>query len=254
MTDQDIIKKAFAITNDNRLIVKAPFVRAYIPQEFFDRKISEMVGSEIATIGVFYIDVYGMDDKEFDIDNLKNPHRVLFRMPMQMTLCPSNVEDTRDENKELVTVLEFQEGDTFVKSLLFVRTWKTVSKVVDLLLKGFIPKELAYDQLMSFFDECCTENKTNTQIADTIMEILIGELSRDPNDLTKPFRLAIRDNPKLKMSDKQFVKVESLGRMYNTFAAISSGDPKQGITMSINRKRYDEGQKASTIEEALSDV
>ena len=56
------------------------------------------------------------------------------------------------------------------------------------------------------------------------------------------------------MTDKQFIKVDSLGRMYNSFAAISSGDSKQGISTSIVRKRYNEPQKESTIEEALSDV
>ncbi|MGL4949659.1 MAG: hypothetical protein ACRC5M_04695 [Anaeroplasmataceae bacterium] len=254
MTDQEIINKAFTITSDNRVVVKAPFVRVYIPEDFFNRKISEMIGSDISTIGIFYIDVYGIGDKGFDIDNLPKPKRILFKMPMQMTLCPSNITEMRDDEKNLVSILEFLEGDTFIKSVLFVRSWKTVSKTIDLLLKGFIPKELGYDQILTFIDECCVENKTNTQIADTILEILIAELSRDPNDLIRPFRLAVRDNPKIKMTEKQFVKIDNLGRMYNTFAAISSGDPKQGITTSINRKRYKEEQKSSTIEDALSDV
>lgn len=254
MTDEEIIKKTFVHTEDNRLIVKAPFVRVKLPQDFFNHKIAEMLGSEISTIGIMYIEVYGLDDKEFDIDNLKNPHKILFKMPMQLTLCPSEIEEGRDENKNLVTILNFQEGDTFIKSTLFVRTWKTVSKVVDLMLKGFLPKELAYDKIMNFFSECCEENKTNTQVADTIVEVMIAELSRAPDNLAIPFRIALKNNPNLKMTDKQFIKVDSLGRMYNSFAAMSSGDPKQGISTSIVRKRYNEPQKESTIEEALSDV
>lgn len=254
MDKNDIIKKTFDVTDDKRVIVKAPFIRVKIPEDFFNHKIAELVGSEVHTIGVFHIEVYGLDDKEFDIDNLKNPHIILFKMPMQMILCPSNIDEMRDEDKNLVTVLEFQERDTFIKSALFVRTWKTVSKVIDLLLKGFLPKELGYDQIMDFIDQCCIENKTNTQVANTITEILIAELCRDPNDLTKPFRIALKNNPNLKMTDKKFVKIDSLARMYNSFAAISSADPKQGITASINRTRYNEPQKASAIEEALSDV
>ena len=76
MTDEEIIKKTFAHTEDNRLIVKAPFVRVKLPQDFFNHKIAEMLGSEISTIGIMYIEVYGLDDKEFDIDNLKNPHKI----------------------------------------------------------------------------------------------------------------------------------------------------------------------------------
>lgn len=254
MTDSEIINKTFEKTQDNRLKVKAPYVKVKIPEDFFNHKIAEMTGSEVTTIGVMHIEVYGLDDKDFDIDNPKNPKVILFKMPMQLTLCPSDISEERDENKKLVTVLEFQEGDTFIKSTLFIRNWKTVSKVVDLLLKGFLPKEIAYDQIMNFFDECCTENKTNTQVADTIVEVMIAELSRDPNNLSKPFRLALKDNPNLKMTDKQFIKVDSLGRMYNNFASISGGDPKNGISMSIVRTRYNEPQKSSTIEEALSDV
>lgn len=254
MADEEIIKKSFEQTKDNKMIVKAPYIRVKIPEDFFNHKIAEMIGSEVSTIGVMYIEVYGLDDKNFDIDNPKNPHIILFKMPMQLILCPSEIKEARDENKKLVTILEFQEGDTFIKSVLFVRTWKTVSKVVDLLLKGFLPKELAYDQIMNFFDECCTENKTNTQVSDTIVEIMIAELSRDPNNLARPFRLALAENPKLKMTDKQFIKVDNLGRMYNNFASISGGDPKNGISMSIVRTRNNEPQKSSTIEEALSDV
>ena len=254
MTNEEIIKKTFVNTEDNRLVVKAPFVRVKLLQDFFNHKIAELNGSEVSTIGIMYIEVFGLDDKEFDIDNLKNPHIILFKMPMQVILCPSEIEEGRDENKNLVTILNFQEGDTFIKSTLFVRTWKTVSKLIDLMLKGFLPKELAYDKVMNFISAACEENKTNTQIADTIMEIMIAELSRSPYNLAIPFRLALKENPKLKMTDKQYIKVDSSGRMYNSFAAISSGDPKQGISMSIVRKRYNESQKESTIEEALSDV
>lgn len=254
MTDEEIIKKSFEITEDKRLIVKAPFVRVKIPQDFFNHKISELIADEVHTIGVFYIEVYGLDDKEFDIDNLKNPYKILFKMPMQMILCPSNIIEERDSDKNLNTILEFQQRDTFIKSILFIKTFKTVSKIIDLLLKGFLPKEIGYNELLDFIENACLENGADLAVNNTILEVLISELCRDPNDLTKPFRMALKKNPNLKMTDKVFIKIDSLARMYNSFAAISSADPKQGITASINRTRYNEPQKPSVIEEALSDV
>lgn len=254
MNDEEILKKSFKLTEDKRLIVKAPFVRVYMKEDFFNHKIAELIGNEITTIGIFYMDIFGLDDDDFDISEPKNGKRVLLKMPMDMILCPSNIDEMRDENKDLVKILEFQEGDTFIKTTLFLKSWKTASKLVDLMLKGFLPKELGYDEIVPFFLKCCELNDFNSQIADTILEILVAELCRDPSDLAKPFRMAIAKNPNIKMTDKQFVKIDNLGRLYNTFAAISSGDTKQGITTSINRKRYNKDQKESVIEEALSDV
>lgn len=64
----------------------------------------------------------------------------------------------------------------------------------------------------------------------------------------------MHERPNTDIRNKQFIKVEELGRLNNTFAAISSGDPKQGITRSVTRYRKGEKQKESSIEKAITDM
>lgn len=248
-------EQIFEITKDNRFVVKVPYIRVYIPSDFFEHGIAEIVGSDVNTFGIFKFDVYGLDSKKFDESNpFVNPTRMFFEMPMVVKMCPSSITQERNSDKELITVFEFVQGDAFLSSLDFIQTWKNISKLLDLLLKGFLPKEIDYDKVIPFLNECQKLNKANYAVADTIEEIMVAELYRDPNNLSRAFRFAIRDDPNIKMNQAVTAKMEALGRMYNTFAAISSGDPKQGITMSIIRERYGEPQKESSIELALRDV
>ena len=255
MTDEEWAKKTFEITKDNKLRVKVPYVRAYIPSDFFEHGIAEIVGSDVMTFGIFKYDVYGLDSKKFDEENpFKNPERFILEEPMMIKLSPSSIYQERNNDKELVTVLEFVQDDYFFATIDFVKTWKNVAKMLDLLLKGFLPKELTYDKIITFVNECCELNDTDYAVADTIEENVIAELYRNPQNHAEPFRLAIAKNPNIKMSAAVPVKLDTLGRMNNTFAAISTGDPKQGITMSINRQKYNEEQKESSIEDVLTDV
>ena len=253
--DIELSKKIFEITKDNKFIVKVPYIRVYLPSDFFEHGIAEVIGSDVQTFGIFSFDVYGADSKNFDETNpFVDPLRMFFEMPMQIKMCPSSITQERNSDKELVTVLEFVQGDSFLASINFVQTWKNISKLLDLLLKGFLPKELDYDKVIPFLNECQKLNKATYAVADTLEEIMVAEIYRDPNNLSRGFRFAIRDNPNTKMNEAVTAKMEALGRMYNTFAAISSGDPKQGITMSIIRERYGEPQKESSIETSLRDV
>jgi hypothetical protein len=129
-----------------------------------------------------------------------------------------------------------------------------VNKLLDMLLQGFIPKSVPYDQVISLFNDACTLNGMKLNVADTIMEVMIAELSRDANDIKKPFRYTLRDKPGVSMYASKRIKMLSLARLTNNFAAISSADPKQGITVSIGRERTGEPQAESAVEKAITDV
>jgi len=250
----DEYKKFFNIV-DNKVIVKVPYMKVYLPEDYFQHSIAEIIGEEIVTFGLFYFDIYGADSKKFDEENpFKHPERYLYKLPTEIIICPSDIKHERGEDKRLTCVAEFVEGDIFIKSIGIKKDWKIVNKVLELLIQGFLPKELAYDEVVDFMNKSCEMNSTSLNIADTILETMVAALYRDRNDNTKPFRLVIRDNPSVKMTAGKFIKMETLARNTNSFAGLSSGDPKQAITIAISRERNKEGQKPSAIEEALRDV
>jgi hypothetical protein len=245
----------FDLRSDDALIVKVPYVKVYIPETYVDHQIAEFIGQDINTFGLFYFDTYGENEKTFDEeDPFKKPIRYFMKMPTYVRMCPSNISQDRDENKLFVNVLEFTVGDVFIQTVNVIKDWKIVNKVIELLIKGFIPHELGYDEILTLINDCCEINDMNLGVADTVLEILIAELNRDPDNLNVPFRHALRDKKGVKMRDKKNINIDRLGRLNNTFAAVGSGDPKQGITVSITRERTGQKQKESAVEEALRDM
>jgi len=84
--------------------------------------------------------------------------------------------------------LEFYEGDLFFKTVNVIREWKVVNKIITLLINGFIPQELAYDEVSKFITESCAINKMDLEVNDVVLEILVAELLRNPDDITQAFR------------------------------------------------------------------
>ncbi|MDR0675712.1 MAG: hypothetical protein LBF97_01565 [Elusimicrobiota bacterium] len=243
------------VTTDDRCLVKCPYLKVYIPDSYFLHRIAEFIGSDIETFGLFYFDAYGTDSTKYnEEDPFKHPKRYLYTLPTSIHMCPSDIYEERDEKKKLRHVLEFIQGDMFIKNINAIEDWKKVSSLLHLLISGFIPNELEYNEILSFINESLRINKTDFGVADTVLEILIAEISRDKDDPMKPFRFTIRDNPSIKMTDRKSVKIDNLGRLTNTFAGISSADPKQGVTTAITRARNNIPEKVSTMEETLADV
>jgi hypothetical protein len=233
-----------------RVMVKAPYIKVYIPIDYMEHRIAEIIGQDIRTMGLFYFDVFDFDNN----DNLKLLKRYFLTIPTYITMSPSKISTERDEDKRIVNVFEFKYGDIFINSTLVKQDWKVVSNMIEILIQGFMPSSIGYDEMYSIISECTKINDIDFKISDMIMELLIAELNRDPNNIRRPFRLALKDDPNISMNLSKRIKIDVLARINNTFAAISSADPLQGVSVSINRERYNEKQIPSAIEESLKNV
>lgn len=247
-------KHLFDIVED-RVIVKVPYIRVRIPADYLTRGIAEVDGKDLKTVGIFYFDVYGEKSSEYDDeDPFKKPNRYFLKLPTYIKMEPSRFFQTRDEEKRTLHIFEFAYGDNFLSTIKVKQDWKVVSKMIDILIQGFLPKSVKYNDIYQMIKQCTYINNISLNVADTILEILIAELNRNPDNIRQPFRILINNKPDFDTRESKRVKIDMLGRLNNTFAALSSADPKQGVTVSINRERYDEKQVPSSIERAMRDV
>lgn len=246
----------FDLQSDGAFIVKVPLIRVYIPGAFVEHKISEIMGQEIDTIALFHFDTFGENADTFDEENpYKKPIRYFMKIPTVVRMCPSDILEERDDDKNIVYVLEFVSGDIFLKNVNVVQDWKTVNKVIELLIKGFIPKELGYNEIVKFISDSCYINDTKLEVSDVIYEILVAELSRNPENINEAFRYLVnKKEGKIDMTAKQMISIDRLGRINNTFAAITSQDPRLGISTSVIRHKTGQKEKESSIEKVLTDV
>lgn len=242
MSLQDI----FELEGDGgSLIFKKPYGEVHIPEEYIDHGISFIVGQEIQTFGLIDLYVYETEDHS------DKPKIVEMVFPSIIRTCPSHIELQKGKDGNEYR-LEYHLGSKFIKSTLITKHPDTARNMVDILFKGYIPDSLDYTEILLFWMQCNELNGVDLNVSSVILQTILSEFARDPDHLENPFRLALND-PKRKLNTKQrkLLRVQDLPRVSSTFASLSSADPKQGITVSVVRKRTGGLDNPSPIEEAI---
>ena len=234
----DIFKK-----EDNALLLNWARAQIKLPASYFEHNISVLIGREIDTFGLFKIAVW-----EHDIEHEK-PLFIEFKFPSIVRTIPDRIYEERD-GEELYYVLEYISGDKIIKSLLIAKNDEAPRVFIDLLFKGYIPDSIPYDEIYDIWTQCNSINEINFAVSSVIMELVVSSFARDPHLLERPFRLALNDkNNKYTMYDRKMISSTTLPKISSSFAALSSGDPRQGITASIVRTR-----SGSADEEVISPI
>jgi hypothetical protein len=251
----------FEIRGD-QFIVKAPFMTVILPEVYFDQvlggtvkgNIAELIGNKVNVLGIFYFRIYDKIPIDDDSKNNKSNYKTYFyKLPQNVVLCPSAISKSKDDAGEPLVVLEFGREDVFIDNLNILKDWRAVDRYFEMLLKGTIPRSLSYEDLPILLSNCEDMNGLDLNVAANIEEVMFAELSRDPNDIKKPFRMAIKENPTINMKSKKNINVTDLGKLTNTFAGLTGPNYKSGITAGITRQRTGEENVISPIELAIKD-
>jgi hypothetical protein len=254
MLNEPLYKEIFSIV-ENRVYVKCPYIRILIPEKYLDKKLLIIEGNEIDILGIFYFNVYGLDKDKFNIeDPYKYQKKFFLKVPSYIRMKPNNLIEERDAEKGKTLIFEFNCNDIFINSLNVKKDWKVVNSIMHMLIDGFLPDSINYDDIINLLNDACTTNGMDLKIVDVITEVLIAELNRDPTNIKNAFRFAIKNNPKISMNSSKKIRAIDLAKYMSNFAAISSGDAKTGITLSINRQHRNEPEQESSIEKAIKNV
>lgn len=92
-------------------------------------------------------------------------------------------------------------------------------------------------------------NSISFQVPSTLIEAMLGEMCRDKDELTKPFRVIAGETGKL--LGYQFVKIKSLAQITSVFAALSFEDMNMSIINSVNLTRSGRKQTNQPIEKII---
>ena len=102
----ELIKSSLKLINE-QLICNIFLIEAKIPVMYFDRGITEIVGKDVVSFGLFDLKLY---ITESDYDNKKYT-KVKFKFPSKLTLKPYKIEKSTDEY-----TLLFQKDDVFMNA------------------------------------------------------------------------------------------------------------------------------------------
>ena len=111
----------------------------------------------------------------------------------------------------------------------------------------FIP----YEKIFKMELDNCNFNGVSLGVPAVTMEMVISEIYRSKNDLSKPFRFAIGKNPKLSQLDYKAINIKQIPSFSSTFASVTFEDINYSLVSSINRTKYEKEETYSPIEETI---
>ena len=218
---------------DALLFNKDGYLEYYIPEDYFgDGKSSSATveGSYVKLMGSFNYRIY---------DEKGNPGKLMtFSYPTLFMCKPNRIEkrkglciDTGLEPADY-RLLIFTKGDQLITRCHIEKDIDNLSELFRLHIRtGKIPNTIKYNELYKYPYECMELNSGGYKIHSQPMGILYSKICRDPDDITKEFRLS-------KAIDKSYtgyktVSIKEAAKYISPFASITSENLDESIMSSV---------------------
>ena len=216
----------------------------YLPEEYFKYSIAEPYGAYISMLGIC----------NYTIVNLKtgkNNGLHPFRFPTVILCKPRSIEKlkgvklTKDIEASDYRLLHFQDDDEVITSTKVPQIIENVNLFFKLFtITAHIPTTISYDELQDLFVENINLNGSDYGLNMQMFGFVISEICRDPDDLSKPFRLAKNKT----MNQYRPISAKLIPNYVSPFVSITSENFDKSIMAAIT---MDQDQE-SPLEKVLS--
>ena len=213
----------------------------YIPKKYFDINVSITIGEVIQTMGIF---TYGLFDSKGKKLMLKR-----FNLPTVFHCKPSSITKEADyllegtKTPQDYRLLHFTKGDELICNVNVPKNLDNVDKFNEMLTRANLPENIPYNEIHEYIAKNAEINGFNYQVSPQIFGILIGELYRDPKDLSKPFR-----NSGMKdMLDYTAISIFKSPKYTSPYTAITSENADEAIASAMITK----GTGTSPLEKVM---
>lgn len=237
---------------DDGSVVFTKYATIIVPDKYFEKHIAEFIGSSVSIFGLITINVY--DTEIDDDDNLdKAPfNEFFFKFKSMILMQPSNIIEIRNKDGEKEWKLIFNKGSAFIKNKNIVVDSAVASKMLDIVMLGYFPNVIPYEEIAKYWTDVNNFNGVGlSAMGQKIIEMIISELCRDPQNQARAFRHKLRDDPKTDKTKYKMINIRLLPKYNSFFSSLTSGDPRGNLISIIGRSRNGEGQRESPVEQAI---
>ena len=247
MNHTKIFNECFKIDKD-KVILKKPYMKVLFPEIFINYKIVEIIGNKVELFGFFDMKIWNT----YDYENKEPDISAFYLFPSKILTTPSDIRIEKDlESKTGLIILEYIEGDVFINSTILEKNSSESKIFLNILFYGFMPDIIPYNRIVEMWNTCNEMNGVDLNVNNSIIELIVAELSRNPKDASEEFRKLLNRNPNIDQRSRKMANLTQLPRLSSSFAAVTSAYAVDGITESINRKRSGTTNKSSPIEDAI---
>lgn len=202
----------------------------YIPEEYFDARSASIQGRYVRLLGSFNYRIFNKAGKPGDIKT--------FNWPTVFLCKPSDHYKDHDVvlsegfDPANYRILVFKPGDEIVSD---GHTPENIDNTKELLslhvMTGKIPTSIPYDTLYMYPYNSMNLNGSDFDVHSQLMGLIYSKICRDPDDISKPFRLSKAIDQSMIAYKTLSVKVAA--KYISPYAAITSENMDEGIVSSI---------------------
>ena len=226
------------------------YMEAYIPLSFFKSGLAENYGERINVLGLLNVREFDKNNKPLKLETLNFPSMVNI-YPTEVnevkgiTLIPGNPPDD-------YLVAKFYKGDKFMDSA--VKSDSTyVELFLNLLLRGKIPHSVPYTKVLNLWEKNLEINKVHLGVPNSILELIIREVYRNPEKPEEPFAKYIGKNfGGISEYCYGTANMRTICARNSTFAAMTFEDFDSMVKYTLNRSKYNKEATISPIEKIIS--
>lgn len=235
----------------DEVIFDGGLMEVYIPKYYFEKAVANREGNIINTIGIFNFRIFSSEDKK------DNAPLHLFNFPSFMATKPTDSYNTKIKNltpgtgEMDYTVLRYYKGDVFICNVNMIQKSDNTVAFINLLNGGKLPTNLPYNEVIKTELKNLEFNGVNLKVPATVLELIISEIYRDKNDLTKAFRFRAGSGQKVSMYDYKPVNIKNIATFNSTFTGITFEDLDYNIAASVNKARQGKSEMVSPIEKTI---
>ena len=204
---------------DSLLFNRDGYLQYYIPEDYFVGNSAIVEGSYVKLLGSFEYRIFDENDKPGNMMTFNYPTMFLCR-PGEIRK-EKELKLSADVEPGMYRILTFYKGDQLITRVHTEKSIDNVSELLRLHLKtGKVPHTIPYDSLYTYPYECMKLNSGGFSIHSQAIGLLYSKICRDPDDISKPFRMS-------KAIDKFMVGYKTISlttasKMISPFVAITS--------------------------------
>ena len=237
--------------NDNgeNIVFVGPYMEAYIPRYYFDKRIADSIGEHFTVLGVFSFITFNK------VEGTHPNHIRTMNLPIMISTFPTTTAIKRidllgDGNEEEYVVFKYYKGDILCRNK--TPQSKDIFKVfLDLLMAGKLPKTIAYPDVLNIWMKNFSMNGVSFDIPSTVYEIVISKIYRNKNKPEESFSKVIGKNPKTSPYDYSTASARDITAYSSRFAGIMFEDMDAQLTSAISSTRSNKKESVSPMEELL---
>lgn len=242
----------------------------FVPEVFFESdKIASIIGNQVSMIGICNYTIINKNGKNNGLHPFTfptiftcEPYQIDKRKGVQLNKLLNedaileDIEDTyvdkpadpdlvdEDEESTDYRVLRFKKGDKIVVSTHVPQNIDNVEIFFKLfLLTAKFPTTIPYDKMHEYFIENAKLNAFNYGLNMQIFGILVSEIARCKNDISKPFRFSNMND----MHNYRPISIKLSPKFVSPFASITSENFDQSLMGAITTENH----KTTPLEKVL---